>query len=157
MVGVNKECEVSHRLERFMNSSKPDMLVRDCLKPRAQGLQDFLKDLQLPCLCPQPVVAYSAWLQMDGIFCEDPIGKEALMPPCPDFCVTFNVANFSPGLLRKVHLAWRSPVAKAPGYCDNSGGIRHVCAYDGKPRSKPWYNQYFPLSALYVFPDPACW
>lgn len=135
-----------------MNSSKTDMLVRACLKPRAQELQDFLKDLQLPCLCPQPVAAYSGWPQMDGIFCEDPIREEALMPPCPDFCVTFNVANFSPGLPQK-GLRWFRhlvPVITQVG----SGMFVPMMGSHGLNLGT---TNIFPLSALYLFPDPACW
>lgn len=75
-MGVNKECEVSHQLEIFTSSSKTGMLAGACLKPRAQG-----PAASTP--CPQHVVTYSAWWLLDGIFCEDPVVEEAVMPPSP--------------------------------------------------------------------------
>lgn len=131
------------------------MLVRACLKPSAQGLQDFLKDLQLPGLCPQQVAAYGAWPLTDGIFCEDPIGKEALMPPCPDFCVTFNLGN--QGFCRKLTspggLQWLRHLVTVITQV-GSGMFVHMMRSHGVDLGT---TNVFPSSALYFFPDPACW
>lgn len=107
-------------------------------------------------------MACSAWPLLGGIFCEDPIVEEALMLPHSDFCVAGNVANSSPGLLQRAHLTlltpevglwWLRPLVT-------------VIAQVGPGMFVPMMGSHwvdlvatniFPLSALYLFPDPACW
>lgn len=122
-----------------MDSSKTDMLARPLFEAQSPGTSGFSQGPAASTLCLQHVVAHSAWPVLDAVFCEDPIG-EALMPPHPDSCCRQCGPLLSIGLPQKVHFSWGSPVAQASGYCDSSGGTRHVCAYDGKLWDRPCSN-----------------